>query len=121
MDYTGPLWTGPIADQAFVERIIAESQTTMLKTKNRINKLLNQIKDEATAPITYYVIDKLSGKDDLPAPSNKAFIDALKKAGYQAVPTHFNPRGIKTDASATAMHKILKELTTATDALTSAS
>jgi tRNA (guanine26-N2/guanine27-N2)-dimethyltransferase len=112
MDYTGPLWTGPIADQAFVERIIAESQTTVLKTKNRINKLLSQIKEEAAAPITYYVIDKLSGKDDLPAPSNKVFIEALRKAGYQAVPTHFNPRGIKTDAPASVMHKTLKDLTT---------
>ena len=26
MDYTGPLWTGPIADQGFVERIMAENQ-----------------------------------------------------------------------------------------------
>lgn len=111
MDYTGPLWTGPIADQAFVERIIAESQAVTFRTKNRINKLLTQIKDEATAPITYYVIDKLSGKDNLPAPSNQAFLTALQQAGYQAVPTHFNPRGLKTNAPANAMHKILSELT----------
>jgi tRNA (guanine26-N2/guanine27-N2)-dimethyltransferase len=110
MDYTGPLWTGPIADQVFVERIIEESQTTVLRTKNRINKLLTQIKDEATAPITYYVIDKLSGKDNLPAPGNQVFLNELKAAGHIAVPTHFNPRGIKTDASASIMHKLLKEI-----------
>jgi tRNA (guanine26-N2/guanine27-N2)-dimethyltransferase len=111
MDYTGPLWTGPIADQGFVERIITENQSVPLRSNAKINKLLTHVKAEATAPITYYVIDKLSGKFDLSAPSNKAFLEALKKTGYQAVPTHFNPRGIKTDASATVMLKTLKELT----------
>ena len=82
-----------------------------LRSNAKINKLLTYIKAEATAPITYYVIDKLSGKFNLPAPSNKAFLEALKNAGYQAVPTHFNPRGIKTDASAAVMLKTLKELT----------
>ncbi|MDR0471186.1 MAG: hypothetical protein LBH79_05635 [Nitrososphaerota archaeon] len=41
-------------------------------------------------------------------------MEALHQAGYQAVPTHFNPRGIKTNAPAMAMHKILKELTATT-------
>ena len=111
MDYTGPLWTGPIADQDFVERILAENQSVPLMSNAKINKLLTYVKAEATAPITYYVIDKLSGKFDLPAPSNKAFLEALKNSGYQAVPTHFNPRGIKTEASAAVMLKTLKELT----------
>lgn len=111
MDYAGPLWTGPIADKAFVEHIIAENQTHPLRCTAKIAKLLTQIKAETTAPITYYVIDKLSGKFDLPAPANQAFIEALKEAGYQAVPTHFNPRGIKTDAPASAMLSILKDLT----------
>ncbi len=110
MDYAGPLWTGPIADQAFVEGIIAENQTAAFKNNAKINKLLTQIKNEATAPPTYFVIDKLSGKLNLPAPSNQAFLDALQKAGYQAVPTHFNPRGIKTNAPALVMHKVLRSL-----------
>jgi len=72
--------------------------------------LLTQIKNEAKASATYYVIDKLSGKLNLPAPSNKTFLTALQNRGFQAVPTHFNPRGIKTDAPAMVMHKVLREL-----------
>jgi tRNA (guanine26-N2/guanine27-N2)-dimethyltransferase len=111
MDYAGPLWIGPIADQGFVQRIIAENQTVTFRNNAKINKLLNKIKDEATAPSTYYVIDKLSGKDNLPAPANQVFLDVLQKAGFKAVPTHFNPRGIKTDAPASEMHKLLSQLT----------
>jgi tRNA (guanine26-N2/guanine27-N2)-dimethyltransferase len=110
MDYAGPLWTASIADSAFLEQVIAENKTTAFKNNAKITKLLTQIKAEASAPATYYVIDKLSGKLNLPAPSNQAFLEALKKAGYQAVPTHFNPRGIKTDAAALTMHKLLREM-----------
>jgi tRNA (guanine26-N2/guanine27-N2)-dimethyltransferase len=110
MEHTGPLWIGNISDPAFVEQIIKENQKTAFKNSVKITKLLTLTKNEATAPATYYVIDKLSSKLKLPAPSNQAFLDALKNSGYQAIPTHFNPRGIKTDAPAMAMHKALKAL-----------
>jgi len=108
MDWAGPLWTDAIADAGFVERMLAENKAAAFKNSAKITKLLTQIKAETTAPATYYVIDKLSGKDNLPAPSNQTFLEALKKAGYAAVPTHFNPRGIKTNAPASTMHKLLK-------------
>ena len=111
MDYAGPLWTGPIADQIFIERIIAENQAVAFRNNAKISKILAQIKAEANMKATYYVIDKLSGKLNLPAPSNQAFITSLQKAGYPAVLIHFNPRGIKTEAPAMAMHKLLRELT----------
>ena len=113
MDYAGPLWTGSIADQGFVEQILAENQSIAFRNNAKISKLLTQIKNEAKAPATYYVIDKLSKKLNLPAPSNQVFLVALQKAGFQAMPTHFNTRGIKTDASALAMQKILRETVSA--------
>ncbi|MCW4030418.1 MAG: tRNA (guanine(10)-N(2))-dimethyltransferase [Candidatus Bathyarchaeota archaeon] len=113
MDYAGPLWTGSIADAAFVEGMQTENEAAGFKNQAKIAKILALIKAEASAAPTYYVIDKLSGKLDLPAPSNKTFLEALQKAGFQAVPTHFNPRGIKTDAPAKMMHKLLKAMASA--------
>ena len=110
MDYAGPLWIGRIADLEFTDAIISENQNTAFENNTKINKLLTLIRNEANLPATYYVIDKLGGKLNLPSPSNQAFLKALKNEGYQAVPTHFNPRGIKTDAPALAMHNILRNL-----------
>ncbi|MCL4429568.1 MAG: tRNA (guanine(10)-N(2))-dimethyltransferase [Chloroflexi bacterium] len=110
MELAGPLWIGAISDPAFIEQVIKENQGTAFKNSAKITKLLTHLKEEATAPATYYVIDKLSGKLNLPAPSNKVFLSTLQNSGYQAVPTHFNPRGIKTDAPALEMHKVLKNL-----------
>jgi tRNA (guanine26-N2/guanine27-N2)-dimethyltransferase len=110
MDYSGPLWLGSIFDQQFIESMIKENQTVAFKSNARISKLLSLTKQEALAPITYYLLDKLSGKLGLPSPSIQAFSNALHNGGYQAVPTHFNPRGIRTNASALTMHKLLKEM-----------
>lgn len=110
MEYAGTLWIGSISDQVFIDQVIKENQKTAFKNSAKITKLLTLTKTETKAPATYYVIDKLSGKLKLPAPSVQAFLTALQNSGFQAVPTHFNTRGIKTDAPALIMHKLLKEI-----------
>ncbi|MGD0645393.1 MAG: tRNA (guanine(10)-N(2))-dimethyltransferase [Candidatus Bathyarchaeia archaeon] len=109
MDFAGPLWLGNIFDQNFCESMTKENKTVAFKNSTRIAKLLALTKDEASAPITYYVLDKLSGKLRLPSPSIQVFIKALRDSSFQAFQTHFNTRGIRTDAPALAMHKLLKE------------
>jgi tRNA (guanine26-N2/guanine27-N2)-dimethyltransferase len=109
MDYAGPLWLGNIFDPNFCELMIKENKRVAFKNSAKIAKLLALTKDEASAPITYYVLDKLSGKFGLPSPSIQVFLKALRDSGFQAVQTHFNTRGIRTDAPAQAMRKLLKE------------
>ena len=93
--------------------MIAENQKTSFRNNAKITKLLSLVKTEASAPATYNVIDKLSGKLNLPAPSVQTFLSTLINNGFQAVPTHFNTRGIKTNAPALTMHKLLKDMVTA--------
>ncbi|MGA2387086.1 MAG: tRNA (guanine(10)-N(2))-dimethyltransferase [Candidatus Bathyarchaeia archaeon] len=109
MDYAGPLWLGGIFDPDFIESMIKENKTRAFKNSARIAKLLVQTKEEAAAPITYYVLDKLSGKLGLPSPSIQVFLKALRNNGFQAVQTHFNTRGIRTSAPALTLHKLLEE------------
>ncbi len=110
MDYAGPLWIGSINDEAYIDQILQENQAVQFKNSSKISKLLTSIKNEAQAPTTYYVLDRVSKKLSLPPTSKQSFLTALKDSGYQAVQTHFNPLGIKTDASALTMQKILKKL-----------
>lgn len=113
MDWAGPLWIGNIFDAAFVEQMIKENQTIAFKNSARITRLLSQTKEEASAPITYYVVDKLTGKLGVPSTSIQRFAEALKANGCIVVQTHFNSRGIRTDASSKLMQQILKNLATA--------
>lgn len=110
MDYAGPLWIGRISNAKFVELMQNENSHRAFKNSSKISKLLSLIKEEAEAPPTYYVLDRISKKLNLPASSNFAFFQALKNAGFKAIPTHFNPQGIRTNASAIDLQTILKKL-----------
>lgn len=110
MDYAGPLWIGGILDSNFVEAVIVENASVVFKNNSKISKLLLALKVEVDMPISYYVLDRISKKLNLPGPSTQTFLSALRDNGFLAQPTHFNTRGIKTDASALMMQKILRSL-----------
>jgi tRNA (guanine26-N2/guanine27-N2)-dimethyltransferase len=109
MDWAGPLWTGNLWNLDFVEQMIKENRTVAFKNSARITKLLTLIKDETQLPATYYIVDKLSGKLGLPSVSIQAYIKNLLSGGFQAALTHFNPRGIRTNASAMDMKNNLQK------------
>ena len=106
MDYAGPLWLGNIFDAQFIESMIDENAQRAFRNSSKITKLLspNQTKKQ-TRPSTYYVLDKLSGKFGLPAPAVAPFCKPFDERVSRRSPTHFNSRGIRTDAPASAHAK----------------
>jgi tRNA (guanine26-N2/guanine27-N2)-dimethyltransferase len=111
MSWAGPLWLEKIFSPQFCEALAEENRCTPLRNSRKISKLLSLAKEEAEAPITYYVIDHISDKLASPVPSVNAMLQSLRDNGFQAVPTHFNTRGIRTDASAMTMQQLLKKAT----------
>lgn len=108
MDCAGPLWLESIVDRQFCTKMIEENTHRTFRNSARIAKLSSLMKDEATASLTYYVLDKLSAKLGLPAPPVTSILKILAEKGFQSVPTHFNSRGIKSNASAQTMQEIVK-------------
>jgi len=113
MDWAGPLWLGNIFDKHFCELMAQENRFTALRNSVKIAKLLALAIEEADAPATYYVIDKISNKLSLSVPSVADMLKTLCDSGFQAVPTHFNSRGVKTNAPALAMQSLLKGVVSA--------
>lgn len=112
MSWAGPLWLGKIFDPKFCIALSEENRHTPLCNSRKITKLLSLAKEEAEAPATYYVIDQISDKLESPVPSVHAMLQSLREQGFHAVPTHFNTRGIRTDAPAMTMQQLLKKAIT---------
>ena len=111
LSVAGPLWLGKIADKNFCSLMEREARGRSLRQEKRLLKLMSLILNEAEALATYYSVDKICDKLNLPIPALKKVIDEIKKEGFQAVPTHFNSRGFRTDAPASTVRKIVTELT----------
>ncbi|MCX8150479.1 MAG: tRNA (guanine(10)-N(2))-dimethyltransferase [Candidatus Bathyarchaeota archaeon] len=110
MEFAGPLWLGKIFDAKFCGDIQKENMHRPFKNHAKITKLLSLIQEEAEAPITYYVLDRVSQSLGLPVPPLVPFLQALRDKGYLATHTHFNPRGIRTNAPAKDVQAVLRKM-----------
>lgn len=110
LQVAGPLWLGPLWDERFCTMLDSEARRKELRNRIRILRLISLITREAHAPVTYYAIDKLCDKFNLPVPSLSRVIDHLSSRGYQVVATHFSTKAVRTDAPATALKDTLVNL-----------
>jgi tRNA (guanine26-N2/guanine27-N2)-dimethyltransferase len=111
LNTAGPLWLGNIIDREYCASMERQIETKKFRLAVSMRKMLALIESESNAPIGYYVIDKLCDMLSLPVPSVKYVVETLKKEGFQAMPTHFNSRGIRSDISACKLTAILQDLT----------
>lgn len=110
MDWSGPLWLGKIFDKNFCKLMAQENEHVALRLSLKITNLLALAIEEANSPATYYVLDKISNKLSLPVPSISAMRRILADSSFQSFSTHFNSRGVRTNASALTMQELLRNI-----------
>jgi tRNA (guanine26-N2/guanine27-N2)-dimethyltransferase len=108
----GPLWLGRIADNNFCSFMEKEAKERGFRQTKKLQKILSLVRNEAEAPVTYYAVDKICDKLNLPVPPQKKVLDKLREEGFQAVLTHFKSRGFRTDAPSDTVKKIVTDLAT---------
>jgi tRNA (guanine26-N2/guanine27-N2)-dimethyltransferase len=110
LNLAGPLWLGQLWNKQFLGKLRKEAETRNLRLKQQILRLLFLASGESEAPMTYFVVDKLCDKWSLTIPSFNRVIEELQKKGYEAVPTHFSLKALRTNAPASVMKEILSRL-----------
>lgn len=107
MDYAGPLWLGCLWDRGFHALMIEETGRKIIGCMKRVMQILRLVGEEMDAPPTYFVLDKLCDILGLSVPSKAKIIEMLKSWGFTATPTHFHPKGVRTNASAAQVKQAL--------------
>ncbi len=103
----GPLWCGPIEDEEFLRRIVRLAEKD--GEEKREVKFLKQLLQEANAPPLYYNVHKISSVARISCPPIGRIIEVLRKKGFTASRTHFNPFSVKTNAPSKELLKLLRE------------
>ena len=112
LNVAGPLWLGKVADESFCSLMKKEADGRGLKQEKRSLKLISLVRNEAEAPITYYVVDKICDKLNLSVPPLMKVVDGVRRASFRATLTHFNSRGVRTGAPANVVKEIITNLVT---------
>ncbi len=108
----GPLWLGPICDPEFVEHLTMEIMLDeYASSRRRLLRLLSILREEAGLQLPYYyTVSEIAQRAGTCEVSPRKLVVALRELGYKACQTHFDPKGVKTNADLEALVKISRTL-----------
>lgn len=115
MSVAGPLWLGEIADKRFCSTMKQELEGRSLRLEKKLLKMLTLVQGEAEAPTTYYTVNRICDDLNLPIPALQKVMDRIRASGFQAVLTHFNSTGFRTDAPVDIVKEVITDLATKKD------
>eukprot|EP00042_Codosiga_hollandica_P044559 m.442807 g.442807 ORF g.442807 m.442807 type:complete len:367 (+) comp56817_c0_seq45:1061-2161(+) len=106
----GPVWTDPIHDKDFAEKVCdaVRADSSTLKTANRILGQMAVIQEELHDVPFYYTLDHLSRVLHVSTPSMLQLRSAIIRHGYRVSTSHANANAIKTDAPHTVLWDIMR-------------
>jgi len=100
----GPLWLGSLFDKDLLDSLVENlDDHSYLQTYPMIQKHLELWRGEAGFGPFFYGSDRMSSQLKRPQPKMEHIFAYLKNKGYRVSRTHFDPYGIKTDASCTEL------------------
>ena len=105
--HAGPLWLGDIQNKEFIQKMILEAENKKINSEKEALKLLNKCLIEAEAPATFYDVHSICKSLKISAPKFDLLLDEIRKEGFIAIKTHYNPLGIKSDAGIKDIEQIL--------------
>ncbi len=109
MDFAGPLWIGKLWDKETVKKMFNLLEVKKFNRKKLVKKIIEKIFLEVDGPPTYYVLSHFCDFLNILTPPYQATIKKILEKGYYATPTHFNPQGIRTNASVNILKEVLLE------------
>jgi len=104
----GPVWCGKFADEEFCGRLVKELDGGVFNARRQASSLVERVSLEQGELRPYFDVHKLCKKVGTSVPPMDAFFDSLKAAGFKALRTHFNDTGLRTDAPADDLYKLIK-------------
>lgn len=99
LNAVGPLWGGFFADAEFCNQLSSELESGVFNKKREGVFLVNTVGGEQSVVKPYVNLHKVCEVAGVPAPKMEVVYNGLSKAGFKAARTHFEPVGLRTDAS----------------------
>jgi len=92
----GPLWTGPLHDAEVLARAALPE---WIPASEPLRRFLAAAVGESSLPPYFFSLDQAGRKLKASPPTTAAAVEELQRRGFKAARTHFDTKGVKTDAS----------------------
>lgn len=105
LQVAGPLWIGRLWDPDFLMDLRPRAYMS-----SKTSKTLDLIKGESEIDSPFYSSDEIASKLGVHTPPISKIVNAVAEAGYEATPTHFDPKGFRTNAPIDAIEEVFRNL-----------
>lgn len=106
----GPLWLGELSDQGYTREMIEDIGNLPYLKGSKAEETIRLVEDETGFPVGFYIIDSICKQVGIKSIATDDAIEAIKLAGFRVTQVHYDPRGLKTDASAAELVEVFKNL-----------
>jgi tRNA (guanine26-N2/guanine27-N2)-dimethyltransferase len=104
----GPMWLGDFADESFTGEMLGRA-VRRGGWEPRLIHLVETIRGEIGLTPTFFHLDEFSSRAGKSSLNMDDMMGRLSAAGFRVARTHFDPRGIRTTASAQDLANVIKD------------
>jgi tRNA (guanine26-N2/guanine27-N2)-dimethyltransferase len=102
----GPLWLGELSDLEYTKKMKDGISNLSYLKDTKAEKIIKLVDGEYGYPVGYFIIDSICKLVGVKSIGTEAAIEAILSCGYDVTRVHYNPRGIKTNATANDLVKV---------------
>jgi len=106
----GPLWLGPLLDAEAVNYMVQQASDVVLDRPRTVRRLLTTLHSEIDAAPLYYESSCRCKHLHITQPSMRDVQDMLRSIGFSAIRTHFDPSGLKTNATLAVIEQTFQQV-----------
>jgi len=108
MQVGGPLWLGELSDPEYTSGMMADLENLLYLKDSKAEAILNLVHGEYGYPVGFYVIDSICKMVGVKSIGTDIAVDTIASAGFDVTRVHYNPRGLKTNASAAELVEVFQ-------------
>jgi tRNA (guanine26-N2/guanine27-N2)-dimethyltransferase len=101
---------GRLSSRDFLSSVLTELKRVESQSARDAERLLRTLRDEDEVTLPYVNTHKLVKGSGVSPPSTQRLIIKLRSQGYEANPTHFDPKAVKTNAPLTQLMEAARSI-----------
>lgn len=105
----GPMWLGGLSSPEYTKAMLNDLEKLPYLKSSKTEEILRLVNSEHGYPVGFYVIDSLCRKVGVPSIATDRVIEAIRSRGHRVTRVHYDPRGIKTDATINELTEIFNQ------------
>ena len=109
MSVGGPVWLGELSDPEYTGAMLDDISELSYLMGSKAEQLVQLVAGEYGYPVGFYIIDAFCKQVGVKSIATETALEAISSAGYRVTRIHYDPRGFKTDATASELVEVFNQ------------